>query len=57
MFVIKNMRGKRWRFLNFLKREVLGNKKPGYRISIRYFGNPAVSQRPCGLSAPSSRMV
>jgi hypothetical protein len=33
------------------------NKKAGRRISVRYFGNPAVSVRPCRLSAPSSRMV
>jgi hypothetical protein len=35
------------------------NKK-AVRLNIeidRYFGNPAVSWRPCRFSAPSSRMV
>jgi hypothetical protein len=33
------------------------NKSLVALVSCRYFGDPAVSERPCRLSAPSSRMV
>jgi hypothetical protein len=35
---------------------VFATKKPGQNI-MRYFGDPAVSERPCGLSVPPLRMV
>jgi len=35
----------------------MAQKKPGRRISAGYFGDPAVSVRPCRLSVPFSRMV
>jgi hypothetical protein len=43
--------------MELFKTNLPNTKKPGPYIFSGYFGNPAVSWRPCRLSAPFSRMV